>query len=117
MREGSKLLSVSVTSLIFLMGYLGYFYVECKSFEIRYGVGNVRFAEKSKGIFLAVGIGFQSLVWLVKTMEVMIKEDNLKEFCRSFRVGDIVYIVQKRQNNHGKFLELADYGVEGGEVL
>jgi len=33
-----------------------------------------------------------------------------KEFYRSRRVGDLVIILQKRQNHYGQFLEIIEYG-------
>jgi hypothetical protein len=39
------------------MGYLGYIYVEAKSFEILFEIGNsgIRFAERSRGVYRAIG--------------------------------------------------------------
>lgn len=50
------------------MGYLGYFYIETKSYEIRFQVGNggVGLVERSRGIFLVVVMVIQSVVWLLK---------------------------------------------------
>jgi hypothetical protein len=36
-----------------------------------------------------------------------------KEFYRSRRVGDLVIILQKRQNHYGQFLEIIEYGKGG----
>jgi hypothetical protein len=42
------------------MGYVGYFYVETKSFEIRSGAGNggIQLSEWSKGIVRSVVMSF-----------------------------------------------------------
>lgn len=44
-------------------------------------------------------------------MEELIKGEKLRDFYKSFRSGDIVYIAQRRVNSHEKFLELSEYGV------
>lgn len=79
------------------MGYLGYFYVESKSFELQSGVGNKgsRLAEWSRGLFRSVVMGFQSVVWMLNMMEELTNGLTSKEFCRSCRVGDSVFIMQK----------------------
>jgi len=48
------------------MGYVGFFYVKAKSFEIRseFSVGDgIRLAERSKGLFRAVFLNKLSLGW------------------------------------------------------
>jgi hypothetical protein len=78
------------------MGYLGYFYIETKSYEIRFRVGNggVGLVERSRGIFLVVVMVIQSIVWLLK-MEELIHKDNLKEFCRTGRDGYTTFVLHK----------------------
>ncbi|GLT55585.1 hypothetical protein SLA2020_286950, partial [Shorea laevis] len=99
-------------SCILLMGYVGYFYVETKSFEIRSGVGNGGFqlSEWSKGIVRSVVMSFQTVVWMLKMVEELWSGDPAADFCRSRRTGDTVIVLQKRQNDFGRFLELTEYG-------
>lgn len=58
---------------LFSMGYFGYFYIETKSYEILFRVGNggVGLAERSRGIFLVVVMVIQSVVWLLKMEELI----------------------------------------------
>jgi hypothetical protein len=53
----------------FSMGYLGYFYVEAKAFEVQSEIGNngIRLAERSKGVYGAVCLGKPLVGWLTKT--------------------------------------------------
>jgi hypothetical protein len=85
------------------MGYLGYFYVESKSFDLRLGIGNGGFCLAELGLFRSVVMGFQSVVWMLNMMEELTNGLTSKEFCRSRRVGDSVFILQKRQNHYGQF--------------
>ncbi len=52
------------------MGYLRFFYVEAKSFEIQSkdGEGGIRFVERSKGVYRAVLLGKPSVGWWLKTV-------------------------------------------------
>jgi len=97
------------------MGYLGYFYIESKSFELRSGVGNrgCPLAEWSRGVFRSVVMDFQSMVWMLHMMEELMNGLASKEFCRSHRVGELVIILQKCQNHYGQFLEITEYGKGG----
>jgi len=94
------------------MGYLRFFYVEAKSFEIHFkiGVGGIQLAERSRGLFRAVFLGRLSIGWLRNSVEALRKEGDLSEFCRTYQVGNTVYILQWGGNNHGRFLELSKYG-------
>jgi hypothetical protein len=94
------------------MGYVGYFYVETKSFEIRSGVGNGGFqlSEWSRGIVRSVVMSFQTVVWMLKMVEELWSGDLEAEFCRSRRTGDTVLVLQKRQNDFGRFVEITEYG-------
>ncbi|KAE8076421.1 hypothetical protein FH972_015077 [Carpinus fangiana] len=66
------------------MGYLGYFYVETKSFEIRSNVeGAIQLAKKSRGKSQSVIMAWPTVLWL------------------------------RRNNSHGNFLELPEYGGKG----
>jgi hypothetical protein len=70
------------------MGYLGYFYVETKSFKIRseFGNGGVPLTKWSRGIFRSVVMAIQSIVWLLNTMEELIKGDTSKDLYRTYRI-------------------------------
>lgn len=69
-----------------VMGYLGFFYVEAKSFEFRSEIsGGVRLAERSRGVFRVVVLGWPSVFWLMQSLEVLIKGDKLSESWRTFR--------------------------------
>jgi len=98
------------------MGYVGFFYVEAKSFEIRseFSVGDgIRLAERSKGLFREVFLNKLSLGWFRRSMEELRQGGEIRDFCRTFRVGSMVHILQRRGNAHRRFLELSEY-VYGG---
>jgi len=93
------------------MGYVGYFYVEGKYLEIRsencVGDGR-RLAEWSKGLFRAVFLNKLSVGWFRKSMEELRQGGEIRDFCRTFRVGSMVHILQWREKNaQGRFLELS----------
>jgi hypothetical protein len=77
------------------MGYLGYFYVESKSFELRSGVGNggFRLAEWSIGLFRSMVKGFQSVVWMLNMMEELMNGLTSKEFCRSVETSESLWAI------------------------
>jgi hypothetical protein len=56
------------------MGYLGFFFVKAKTFEILSEVGNggIRLAERSKGVYRAVILGKFSVIWLLNMVEELI---------------------------------------------
>jgi hypothetical protein len=96
------------------MGYLGFCYVESKSFEFRSEVsGGVQLAKRSRCIFRAVFLRWPSLFWLMQAMEGFIKGDDSNENWRTYRQGSTAYVVQRRGNEHGRFLELSEYGGGG----
>jgi hypothetical protein len=50
-----------------------------------------------------------------KNVEELIRGDEIRDFCWTFRMGDSVHIAHRRVNSHGRFLEVVEYGVgEGG---
>lgn len=87
-----------------MMGYLGFFYVEAKAFEIRSEAGfqGIHLAKRSRGMFRAEMLGKPSVLWLRSTVEDLIRGTELKEFYRSFRSGSTVCVAQGRANGHGK---------------
>jgi hypothetical protein len=89
------------------MGYLGFCDVDSKSFDFRFDVsGGVRLAERSRSIFQAVVLGWPSIVWLMKAMERFTKGDESSENWQTFRQGSIAYVVLRRKNKHGHYIEL-----------
>jgi hypothetical protein len=96
------------------MGYLGYFYVETKSFEFHSNVqGGVQLAEKSRGKVRSVIMAWPTIFWLVSAWEYLTKSKTIRENWRTFRFGCLAYVVQRRNNLHGNFLELSEYGGKG----
>jgi len=101
---------------IHIMGYVGYFYVEAKSFKFRSDVcvgDGIRLAEWNKGLFRVVFLNKLSVGWFRRSMEELKQGGEIRDFCRTFRVGSTVFILQRRGNVHGKFLELSEYGYGG----
>jgi hypothetical protein len=96
------------------MGYLDYCYVDSKSFEFRFEVsGGVRLAERSGHLFRGVTLGWSSLVWLIQVVERLSKGEEDNDKWRTFRLGSTVYVVLRRKNKYGQFIELSEY-VGGG---
>lgn len=74
------------------MGYLGFCYVDSKSFEFRSDVsGRVRLAERSRSISWAIILGWPSIVWLMKAMERFTKGDESSENWRTFCQGSTMW--------------------------
>lgn len=88
--------------------------MESKSYEIQSEIGNggVRLDEKSRGIFRAVVMGRPSMVWLMNTMEALIKGDELRYVYRTFQIGNSVNVAERQENNHKKFMKLSEYSGE-----
>jgi hypothetical protein len=96
------------------MGYLGYVYVESKSFEVRSNVrGGVRLEERSKGLSRSVIMAWPSIFWLLAAWDSLTPLEKTREKWRSFRFGSIVYVLLRRTNKFGNFLELSEYGENG----
>ena len=95
------------------MGYLGYVYVERKSFEFRSDVcGGIRLEERSKGLSRSVIMAWPSIFWLLAAWDSLTPSDKAREKWRSFRFGSKVYVLL-RSNKFGNFLELSEYGEKG----
>jgi hypothetical protein len=89
------------------MGYLGYVYVESKSFEFRSDVrGGVRLEERSKGLSRSVIMAWPMILWLLVAWDSLTPVGKAREKWRSFRFGSIVYVLLRRNNRFGNFLEL-----------
>jgi hypothetical protein len=96
------------------MGYLGYVYVESKSFEVRSNVcGGVRLEERSKGLSRSVILAWPSIFWLIAAWDSLTSLEKAREKWRSFRFGSKVYVLLRRNNKFGNFLELSEYGEKG----
>ena len=96
------------------MGYLGYVYVESKSFEVRSNVrGGVRLEERSKGPSRSVIMAWPTIFWLLVAWDSLTLADKAREKWRSFRFGSKVYVLLRRKNNFRNFLELSEYGEKG----
>jgi hypothetical protein len=98
----------------YFMGYIGYVYVESKSFEVRSDVrGGVRLEERKKGLSRSVIMAWPTIFWLIVAWDSLTHADKAREKWRSFRFGSIVYVLLRRKNNFGNFLELSEYGEKG----
>jgi hypothetical protein len=96
------------------MGYLGYFYVENKAFEFHSNVqGGVQLAEKSRGNCRSVIMAWPTVFWLVSAWDYLTNTETVRENWRTFRFGCLAYVMQRRNNSHGNFLELSEYGGKG----
>jgi hypothetical protein len=96
------------------MGYLGYVYVESKSFEFRSAVrGGVRLEERSKGVSRSVIMAWPTIFWLIAAWDSLTPSSKDREKWRSFRFGNIVYVVIRRKNKFGNFMEISEYGEKG----
>jgi hypothetical protein len=96
------------------MGYLGYVYVESKSFEFRSAVrGGVRLEERSKGVSRSVIMAWPTIFWLIAAWDSLTPSNKDREKWRSFRFGNIVYVVLRRKNKFGNFMEISEYGEKG----
>jgi hypothetical protein len=101
-------------SLVGGTGYLGYFYVDTKAFEIRSNVqGGVQWAEKSRGKNRSVIMAWPTIFWLASAWDYLTNTEIVSENWRTFRFGCYSYVVQRRKNSFGNFLELSEYGGKG----
>jgi hypothetical protein len=99
----------------FTMGYVGYFYVESKSYELRYGDGNhyVKFTEWGKANLSTVVMGTTRLIWLSKMMNELVLETTGISACRDHLASDSVMFLQKQMNKYGKYMEITEFGRGG----
>jgi hypothetical protein len=110
----------ALTSWFFLefisrMGYVGYFYAESKSFELRVSDGsqNIKLTEWGRMNLSTVYLGEMRLVWLVRMMNELVSETTGIGACRDHRLGGSVMFLQKRMNKYGRFMEITEYGRRG----
>ena len=97
------------------MGYVGYFYVESKSYKSRLGDGsrNIKLTEWGRLNLSTLLLGEVRLVWLLKMMHELVLETTGIGACRDHRMGSSVMFLQKRMNKYGKFMKITEYGRGG----
>lgn len=80
--------------MLVTMGYLGFSYVEAKVFEIWTAMGfkGFCFAEWSRGTLRAVMMGKMGVIWLHTMVEELIRGAEMKDFYRSIRSGNTIYV-------------------------
>lgn len=64
-------------------------------------------------MFSSGGPRWPSVVWLMNSLEALIKGEELSNFWRTFQMGNTLSVMQRRGNNHGRFMELLEYGGGG----
>jgi hypothetical protein len=96
---GVQFLSIGFSlRLIGEMGYLGYFYVETKAFEIQSNVqGGVRLAEKSRGRTSSVIMAWPTIFWLVSAWDYLTSSEIVRENWRTFRFGCFLYCYAEKK--------------------
>jgi hypothetical protein len=79
------------------MGFVSCFYTKTKTYElsIENGTLGLSFVGRSRGVSFVVFFGKPSMVWLLATVEEMLKWENLSEFYRALSVGSRTYIAQR----------------------
>jgi hypothetical protein len=97
------------------MGYVGYFYVESKSYELRLcdGSRSIKLTEWGRLNLSTVFLGEVRLGWLLKMMNELVLETTGIGACRDHRMSSSVMFLQKRMNKYGKFMEITEYGRGG----
>jgi hypothetical protein len=89
-----------VIELIGRMGYVGYFYVESKSYELRLGDGNrtIKLTEWGRMNLSTLFLGEVRLDWLLKMMQELVLDTIGIGACRDHRIGSYVMFLQKMMN-------------------
>jgi hypothetical protein len=96
------------------MGYLGFFYVESKSFELSSEAGKrCKLTEWGRGKLKSLEMGFSRLLWLLKSLEEVSSDGVEMGSCRNHRMEGSVVFIQKRQNGNGRFMEISEFGRGG----
>jgi hypothetical protein len=96
------------------MGYLGFFYVEKKSFEFRSDVqGGIRLKEWSKGVHRWVIMAWPTISWFSEACSALSASGVVEGKYETFRFGDRRYVLMRRSNSFGSFLELSEFGGGG----
>jgi len=89
--------------------------VEAKKifFSLRVDKAYFRLEEMRKDFVGFVFVGVQCSVWLVDTVEEVLKSPGKEDFVKSYRVDEKVLMVHGGGNKVGRYLEVAVYA-EGG---
>jgi hypothetical protein len=53
------------------------------------------------------------MVWLMQAVERLSKGEENNDKWRTFQMGSTIYVVLRRNNKHGQFIELSEYGGGG----
>jgi hypothetical protein len=70
-------------------------------------------AEKSRGRTRLVIMAWPTIFWLASAWDYLTNNEIVGENWKTFRIGCYSYIVQRRKNSFGNFLELSKYGGKG----
>lgn len=96
------------------MGYLGFFYIESKLFELSGRAnGFATMTEWGRGQIGYVEMGFIRLKWLYKSMEELVSRSAEMGACHNHRVRGSVMFLQKRKNGFGNFMEIVEFDCGG----
>jgi hypothetical protein len=96
------------------MGYLGFFYVESKSFELSSEAGKrCKLTEWGRGKLKSLEMGFSRMIWLLKSLEEVSLDSVEMGSCRNHRMEESVVFIQKRQNGNRRFMEISEFGRGG----
>jgi hypothetical protein len=96
------------------MGYLGFFYVESKSFELSSEAGmRFKLTKWGRGKLKYLEMGSSRLIWLLKSLEEVVPDSVEMGACRNHRVEGSVMFIQKHKNGNGRFMEISEFGRGG----
>jgi hypothetical protein len=107
------------------MGYVGYFYVESKSYELRLcdGSRNIKLTEWGRLNLSTVFLGEVRLVWLLKMMNELVLETTSISACRDHRMNSNFLFVlsphffQNFSNSNPDFSTAGDHVGSRGAVF
>ena len=90
------------------MGGNRHFFIESKAFEfgVDHGGGAfiVRLYERGKDTLRSVFMGKASAVTLLAAMEELVSKNNTRNFVRTIREGETVFIIQRCSNKKGRYV-------------
>lgn len=89
------------------MGFVSWFYVEAKAFELSVakGCSVLRLLERSLGFFRVAFLGKLCGAWLKSTVE-LVRNPKAMEFIKSFREEFKAFIIQRGSNRSCWYLEV-----------
>jgi hypothetical protein len=70
-------------------------------------------AEKSRGKTRSAIMAWPTIFWLVSAWDYLTNSEIVCENFRTFRFGCFSYVMQRRKNSYGNYLELLEYGGKG----